>query len=275
MNPTPPVASRTRSHSSAAPGINSEFGYMAKHGYAGDFVAFPAVNQHEQEGNAAVLKAGSEAGRVTDATGGTEQLDQALEALVNEPFQQPEGPRFHLSSGAGSVAEMHRTSQSATSGPDHAANLLASLFAADEAAAEPMRGNAAMAMEAMKTYDAEKHAKESRSIFKLLVPALDAIIKGDEKCHIRSTPKVDLTELSVADVARHLSAIGLARGSRTRTVAVELMGVDFEHASSQHLAREMASELRDVMVNRDIEQRKAAAERMLTDLAVNRVALGR
>jgi hypothetical protein len=253
-------------------GTTSEFDYMVNNGYAGDFVAFPVVNQHEQQANAAMLAGRAAAGRVTNATGDTAVLYGSLDAMVARRCTQENGPTAHLSTTTGSAAPLLTATHNEASGPDHAAALLGSLFEGDDV---PMRANATASIAAMADYDLnEAPAKESRRIFKLLVPALDALAKGQAQCEIRPTAKVAATTLSVEQVAARLDAIGSPRDTRLRDDTAELMGVAFNHAASRQLAADMASQLREVMAQRSQAARAQAAGQLLQDLATNRIALG-
>lgn len=247
-------------------GTTSEFDYMAHHGYAGDFVVFPVVNQHEQESNAAAL-AGRHPGRVVDATGAVDKLHEAIDSLVERRTKQ-NGPHEHMQ---GDSSALLAAAQSPTSGPQHAAALLASLFQADDADGEQMRPNAIAATTAMNQYNQNDIAKESRRVFKLMVPALDAIIKGKDECNIRPTTKVDVQPVQIAAIHDHLLSIGT--GTPTNAVK-DLMKVNFGSTGSHELAAGLASKLAELTAMPAGQAKKDSALSVLKDLAENHVALG-
>jgi hypothetical protein len=262
-------------------GTTSEFYYMAHkpQDYAGKFVAFPVVNQHEQQANAAELS-GVMPHKVTNATGPAPTMYAAMDELV---AARSAHPHTHLS---GNMAQLAKASTSKTSGAQHAAGLIADLYKADEAPSnvEGERPNARSAKTEMASYDADHAAKQSRRIYKLYVPALDAIIKGEDTCAIRATSKAASEQKSVEQIVDLLR--GIADPAK-RPQAQQLMGVEFNNANAQELAKSLGDRLHQILTQKTIDQHmlalgggteaNGAAKAALTelkDLAEKRVALG-
>jgi hypothetical protein len=261
-------------------GTTSEFAYMAHHprDYAGKFIAFPVVNQHEQQANAAQLAAAMP-GKVTNATGPATTMHAAIDGLVAERAAHP---RRHLD---GDMKRLLDGAQSPVSGPQHAAGLIARLYEADEQdgvlAHEQESPTAEKAKLAMSGYDQGNLAKQSRRIYKLYVPALDAIVNGRPDCTIRATTKVEAQQTQVADVARLLR--GIAEPG-IQQEAQQLMGIRFDHPDARKLAVRLGETLskivvaqdmsRDLLLGGDDAKARALAAAELKDLAENKVALG-
>ena len=260
-------------------GTTSEFFYMAHkpQDYAGKFVAFPVVNQHEQQANAAQLGAAMPE-KVTNATGPAQMMYEAIDQLVADRSQYP---RAHL---AGNMEKLLKGSSLETSGAQHAAGLLAALYASDEARgkAETEGRNATAARTDMARYDTEHAAKECRRIYKLYVPALDAIAQRQGNCTIRATTKVAAQHKSVEEIAGLLQ--GIADPAK-RHEAQKLMAIDFNNEHARQLAVDLGNKLHSILALDAIQQLSfggaqeantaaRAAERELKELAENRVALG-
>lgn len=251
-------------------GTTSEFHYLAKNGYQGDFVAFPVVNQHEQEANAAQLVDAFEPGRVTKAIG-AEEMYRGIDALVDKRAAQPQ-PDAHL--GDGSMRSLFEASRSQSSAAGQAAALLASLDAAD---GQGVGGsaNAQRASAAMEAYDGAESAKQHRRIYKLAVPALAAVAEGRETCEIRATSKVESTQMPVRDVAALLQGLGRPASLRSQAGAEQqveaLLGLPIDNASARALAAQLGQQLGRILSE---DGRAAAADQALRTLANERVALG-
>jgi len=263
-------------------GTTSEFHYMAKNGYAGDFVAFPVVNQHEQEANAAQLVDAFAPGRVTKAIG-AQQMHQAIDALVAKRAGQGQSDA-HL--GDDSMRSLFDASRSTTSAAGQAADLLASLYAADgEGSAETAGAQTATA--AMNEYDDAASAKQHRRVYKLAVPALASIAKGEDTCAIRATSKVDPTLMNVSEAARLLTGLDTRAEELIREMSFSatparpgttdqverLMGTRIESDSAKQLARQLGDDLQRIL-DMPAPARAGAATEALNKLATERVALG-
>ena len=251
--------------SNAGFGTTSEYFYLAKNGSAARLVVAPVENQHEQEANAAQLvEEFKDGGRVVSAQG-IEALNEAISQLVSDRTQQQD-PNGHLQGDMRSIVD---AANKAETGAKHAASLLKSH------GSDPMRTNANLAIEAMNDY-AEHHApKQHRRLFKLVVPMLDAVIKGNDltAVQVRATRKVDGEDISVDDAKALLKSLA-AGHAEAKGQFKTLMKLEGEiHPSSVTLAQSLYEVLNEV-TSGPVEGRSKAAEVALTRLAEKAIALG-
>jgi hypothetical protein len=285
---------------SAGFGTTSEFHYLHHNGYAGKFIVAPVENQHEQGANAEQLADLCAPGVVARADG-MEQLNEQLDTLVASRFSQPSAGasvRELIASLAFSkheAGELHGDMASilnaanrragpgepAVSNDDHAARLLGDSDTA-------MSASAHESIAAMANYDAAEAPKERRRVYKLLVPALDSLIEDAKAAPpgIKKAPTPDggfsVLATQRGGEPRPLNvrkAIALMREAAQISPAgdaalQDLLHIEIKNVNVKKLLSSYANELESLMEIKNVHKRSQAAERVLSQLAHEEVALG-
>ena len=252
-------------------GTTSEFHYLAKNGSEASFVVAPVENQHEQEANAALLEAAfpndqDSANRLVMSARGAADMHARIDALVAHSVARAANPDYLQ----GDMSQLAAAAANAKTGAGHAASLLASLDVAD---ANEMRANAMSAIDAMANYTDTDAPKQRRRAYKLLVPALDAIISERTTFDIRPTTKVDARSLNVQD-AITLMRKGAEAGDGGAPELNELLQIEMTNDSIKSLLSEASNLLETLMALPEGHVRSQAALEALTDLANHKLALG-
>jgi len=268
---------------SAGFGTTSEFHYLHKNGYEGKFIVAPVENQHEQGANAAELKDICAPGAVMPAHGLddiTRNLDHLVAARAGEePGRGWNDSMLRLSDA---VARKSAPDEPATSNVGHAAQLLAS-------PPGEMSDKATKSVTAMAAYDATDAPKQRRRMYKLVVPALDSMIKDSavDAKRPKPTPFSENGQFQVlatkkAGVSQSLdvrTAIDLMRtasrvGPEGDAALHGLLQVEFSSIAVKNQLMAYANLLESLQSIEDAQERSAAAQHALETLAQQNIALG-
>lgn len=260
---------------SAGFGTTSEFFYLHKNGYKGKFIVAPVENQHEQGANAAELVERCK-GKVQRADG-VEQVNAELAKLVAghaeaAPLSGFMGKIFNA------VTKESGEGEPANSNVGHAAELLTN-------PQSDMRKNAHAAVAAMADYEGTHAPKERRRVYKLIVPALDAMIASgapdstarkpdiDGKFTVQPTQTSGPKQVSVEEaikLMKQASVIGPAGDGALHG----LLDIDIKNATVKTLLAEHATALEALMRIESPVERSAQAQKALERLAIEHIALG-
>lgn len=267
---------------SAGFGTTSEFHYLHHHGYAGKFIVAPVENQHEQGANAAELKGLCRSGDVLRADG-IEQVRNRLDNLVNARMIESSSPLTGtMESILGAAARKAKPDEASVSNDDHAARLVADK-------PEAMSANAQHAIAAMAHYDATDAPKERRRAYKLIVPALDALITdptatapGIEKqaptlqgdFEVLASQKAGqphkLTVHGAIDLMRKAAEVSTGGDAALK----DLLQIEIKNVNVKQLLAGFADELEGLMKITEVSARSDAAKEVLNKLAQKDLALG-
>ena len=252
-------------------GTTSEFYYLAKNGSEASFVVAPVEHQHEQEANAALLKAAfpndeDGTGRLVMSARGAQDMHAKIDALAAHSVARAAQPGYLQ----GDMSQIVSAASNPKTGAGHAASLLASLDAAD---ADSMRPSATNAVDAMADYTNSDAPKQRRRAYKLLVPALDAIIDRRSTFDVRPTSKVESRTLDV-QTAITLMRQGAEAGAGGDPALNELLQIDMTNENVKLLLKEAGKLLETLMQMPPGEKRSQSALDALTDLANHKLALG-
>lgn len=270
---------------SAGFGTTSEFYYLHKQGYEGKFIVAPVENQHEQGANAAELK--SLCGDSVRRADGIEQVKEQLgemiaDRVVASRSESASGWRDGMKPLTDAASREAAPGEPALSNVGHAAELLDAKTAA-------MSEKATRTVTAMAHYDATDAPKERRRVYKLLVPALDALI-ADAKATPPGIPKQPPTATGDFQVLAKKSSgepkpMNVAQAIELMRAASEvspegdqalkdLLDIDIKNTHVKSLLAKSADKLEALMDIDNLTERSAAASRVLHDLAHDDVALG-
>lgn len=240
---------------SAGFGTTSEFNFLRVNGSESQFVVAPVENQHEQEANGADLVAISK-GSAVNARGMGEMRNQLDQLVRNGVTAKPP---------SGDMEGIVKAVQSTKTNAGHAADLLGGGDA---------RHTADAAVKAMILYEQDSAAKQARRMYKLLVPALDAIIYAENShvnVRVRVTSKVDKTEFAMSKVIKMMTEANEPAGSSDLT---GLLGLEITNKRVKEQLVDFADDLRGLMAISSLGLRKAKALELLTHMANYAIALG-
>ncbi len=244
---------------SAGFGTTSEFNYLKSAGFQGKFLVAPVENQHEQEANAANLVKKFDG--IVSSASGIEKLKEGLDAAVKAGIGSLTGQE--------NMSQIILASRNVNTNSGHAADLLKG--------GNPTEKSLDV-NDKMQKYIIEHSAKQARRMYKLFVPALDAIIFQDDKqelsslnVKVRVTSKVEPTTLKLTEV------IDLMKNpSDTRNVGSleKLLQIKIDNVNVEAEIKKFGKQLEAFTKITDINERKETAIKFITELAEKNIALG-
>lgn len=247
---------------SAGFGTTSEMAYLLnREAYEGKFLVLPVEDQHEQVANANLLLPGTltlekmeESVRVVD---NVEELKQKLKRLVSVEATT------NQDLGVKTMKPLFDATNSSEGGTliDRTAALITGDRPMDEFEKHLLSLNDRRAM--------SNEVKAARRLNKVMIPALEALAKGETSADVRFTSKVGNTSKTVAKWAEMLS---------NPEESGKMLGASFDNKRSRHLLNRAADKLRDLSempdgTETEIEAKQKAADDFMRNEYANKFFL--